>query len=272
MLYFSVNGIQSSHIELNDRGFAYGDGIFTTAKILNGNIQQLSAHIARLSDGCDYLNIHGIDYDALQQEVISEALKYKLAVLKIIISAGCGGRGYSRIGAASPTVVVSVHDYPNHYDGWQKDGITLGDCLLKIGHNPLMKGIKHLNRLEQVLIRQELDKREENELVVYDLNNQIVEASAGNIFWITDNTIYTPDLSNAGVNGLMRAMIIERCSEIERLKPVDFITSTRACLDNADSIFICNSVMGIVPIKRYNGKPKSLAPVFKLQSLLNNLL
>ena len=240
--------------------------------IADGNSQQLNSHIVRLMHSCRCLCIGNVSFTSLKKELITIASKHKLAVLKVIITAGSGGRGYSRKGASSPTIVISIHEFPTHYDKWHSEGITLGDSSLKIGLNPLLAGLKHLNRLEQVLIRKELDEKPEDDIVVYNVNSHIVEVSAGNIFWLIAGKLYTPELSNAGVDGLMRQFIIEKASRIPSIEPVNVVSNKQESLAKADSIFVCNSVMGIVPIKSYNGNSKSIAPIIELQSLFESLL
>ena len=248
MLYCSINGQQVDLLSAKNRGFNYGDGLFTTAKIFKGEIEMLAQHIQRLDEGCAWLNIPTISLSELSQELIAIALPYSKAVIKIVITAGEGGRGYSRIGISLPTVAISISSFPDYYDEWQKSGINVGISQLKLGINPMLGNIKHLNRLEQVLIRQELDQRVEDELLVTNIDGFVIEASGANVFWLTDDKLYTPNISHSGVAGLMRAKILAR---LPHTIIKDF---TLDDLHHVQAMFICNSVMGIVPIKTFNGK------------------
>jgi 4-amino-4-deoxychorismate lyase len=252
VLYSSINGQPIDLLSVRNRGFNYGDGLFTTAKIFNGEIEMLTEHLQRLDDGCVFLKIPMVSISELSQELKTVALSYSKAVIKIIITAGEGGRGYSRIGTSSPTVIISVSAFPEHYENWQKNGINLGISQLQLGINPMLGNIKHLNRLEQVLIRQELDHRDEDEILVTNINGLVIETSGANVFWLTNDKLYTPNISHSGVAGLMRAKILSN-------KPNTIIKDfTLEDLQQVQAMFICNSVMGIVPIKIFNGKLLSI--------------
>ncbi|WP_286235732.1 aminodeoxychorismate lyase [Thalassotalea sediminis] len=258
MLYCSLNGKSTEVIEISDRGLAYGDGVFTTAKIVNGIVTDLSLHLARLKHSCEVLTITAVDWNALTRELTTQAASLSLAVAKVIITAGSGGRGYSRIGANKPNVIVSLHDFPKHYLPWQKSGISLGKAKTQLGVNPLLAGIKHLNRLEQVLVRKELDESDWQDLIVCDIYGVVVETSCANIFWLKDKRIFTPKLDRAGVAGLLRNKILDQFPDIE------IVQVDSSDLENTDGMIVCNSVMGCVPVKEYNGNalPLSLAVDF----------
>ncbi|WP_440877426.1 aminodeoxychorismate lyase [Thalassotalea sp. PLHSN55] len=262
MLYCSVNFQDQQHTSAFDRGLAYGDGIFTTAKINQGKVELYHQHLTRLKNGCKRLALSNVDFGKLEQEITEVAKKFPLAVLKVLISAGQGGRGYSRIGCSEPTVIVSVHEFPSHYQLWQQQGINVGDSKTLLGLNPLLAGIKHLNRLEQVIVRQELDQREEDDLLVYDLNHQLVEATSGNVFWFKAGQLYTPRITDAGISGLQRDQILAAFPDAKQVK------IEQSALDRIDAMFICNCVMGIVPVKFYNQQTLSLDLVTSVQQRL----
>ncbi|NQZ79775.1 MAG: aminodeoxychorismate lyase [Colwellia sp.] len=245
MYYQSVNGKQEQYISITNRGLAYGDGVFTTAKVLNGKVQLLAAHLERLMDSCLKLHIALPDMDKVAIELIDVAQRFELAVLKVIITAGLGGRGYSRQGCSSSMVIITFHPFPEHYHIWQTKGVELGLSNFKLGLNPSLMGLKHLNRLEQVMIRRELDHQPEDDLLVTNISGHIVETSCANIFWLKAGQYYTPDLSESGVEGLIRNIILKNI-------PSTHIVKTQISnLDNIEAMFICNSVMGIIPVRRY---------------------
>ncbi len=261
MLYCSIDGQQQELLSVKNRGFSYGDGLFTTAKIVNGKVEMLPQHLQRLIDGCEQLNIPAINFDQLRQELKQVASSFTKAVIKVVITSGEGGRGYSRLGVGPATVVISVTAFPEHYDNWQQTGINLATSKLQLGLNPMLTGIKHLNRLEQVLIRQELDQRSEDDLLVTNINDHIIETSCANIFWLIDERLYSPKIISSGVAGLMRAALLEK---LPNTVIKDFVL---ADLQQAQAMFICNSVMGIVPIKRFNGKLLAVDKINQFQSL-----
>ncbi|WP_286268801.1 aminodeoxychorismate lyase [Thalassotalea hakodatensis] len=253
MLYCSLNGIRTEDISITDRGLAYGDGVFTTAKIVDGTILLLMEHIERLKESCARIALSDIDWHALKAELVKQSTAFPLAVLKVMITAGTGGRGYSRIGVSKPNVIVMVHEFPKHYIDWQQAGVSIGIAKTRLGINPNLAGIKHLNRLEQVLIRKELDESQWQDLIVTDVQNNIVETSCANVFWIKNNDVFTPELGSSGVSGLLRNQTIRQLSEIKLIKePLDSLV-------DIDAMIICNSVMGYVPVKNFNGHTLSLS-------------
>lgn len=248
MKFCLVNGIQQNHIDIENRGLAYGDGLFTTAKILNGNIQYLAQHIERLISGCEKLGINSPSSDELTDQLVSIAKNYSLAVLKVMIIANSGGRGYARSQSNNHDLVIMVHDYPKHYDVLAHTGIRLGVSKQKIGLNPMLAGLKHLNRLEQVLLRQELSTREEDDLLVTNINNEVIEATSANVFFYLNDKLYTPDVSQSGVNGIMRQAILQRY-------PVTIVKSVSLNeIAQVQAMFVCNCVMGVIPIANFNGR------------------
>jgi len=262
MYYQSVNGIEEKHILISDRGLAYGDGVFTTAKLLNGKVQLLAAHLDRLIDSCQKLNIVLPDIDKVTIELTNIASHFELAVVKVMVTAGQGGRGYSRQGCSSSNVIITVHPFPEHYHLWQTKGVELGLSNFKLGLNPSLAGLKHLNRLEQVMIRRELDQKPEDDLLVTNISGQIVETSCANIFWQKAGQYYTPDLSESGVAGLIRRFILETTPDIQIVK------ANLDELSHADAMFICNSVMGIVPVRRYQNRDLDINKVLNFKSKL----
>lgn len=250
MLYSEINGQVAEQVSITDRGFNYGDGVFTTAKISQGKVELLNRHMLRLQKSCEALGILSFSRNDTRQQTLRTRLQhlaksYELAVIKVVITAGQGGRGYSRQGCSEPNIIISASEFPEHYITWQAQGITLGLSQQKIGVSPMLAEFKHLNRLEQVLIRQELDQSEFNDLLVLNVENHVVETSCANIFLLKGEQCVTSDLTKSGVAGLMRAEIIANQQNVQ-IKPV----SIEDMLE-ADGLFISNSVMGIVAVKSF---------------------
>ncbi|WP_448556558.1 aminodeoxychorismate lyase [Thalassotalea montiporae] len=261
-------------ISTSDRALAYGDGLFTTAKIADGKVLNLSAHIERLLSGVQRLAID-VELSGLKRRLAELAKDYPLAVLKVLISAGEGGRGYSRLGCSKGKVIISIHEFPVHYNTWHQQGINLGLAKTTLGVNPLLAGIKHLNRLEQVLVRQELDEREEDDVLVSNCLGHIIEASAGNVFWLTKqqaslatsgekSSWLTPNLSMSGVDGLARQYLIQQLNKSDKYS-VEIVEQKELVMSDINSMLVCNSVLGIAPVHEFAGSALSIAPVHQLQ-------
>ncbi len=266
MLFCSVNGQKVNSISVADRGFCYGDGVFTTAKIINGQVECLSAHIRRLKQARTKLLLPAIDFTSLTQDIINLAQSYPLAVLKITITAGQGGRGYTRKDDATANVIISIFTFPDYYPRWQKQGIKLGLSEQRMGINPMLHAIKHLNRLEQVLLRNELEQSDEDELLVLNINDHITETTSANVFWFINDQLYTPDITASGVSGLMREFILE-------MLPNTLVGNfSLTDINQADEIFICNALMHIVPVRTFNKQLLSMEKVHFLQKKLQKKL
>lgn len=251
-----------SSVSIFDRGLSYGDGCFTTGLIINAKVQMLEQHLNRLNSHSAKLGIQQININVLREKMLTAALNIELGVIKVIITAGVGGRGYSRIGCGEPQMIVSVHPYPEHYHQWQQSGITLALSEQQLSKSPMLAGLKHLNRLEQVLLRQELDQKQCEELLVTDIDGVITECCSANIFWRVSGQWYTPQITFAGVAGLMRAKL---------LYYVPDIIETRAQLNdlvNVDAMFITNAILGIVPVRQFCDVTLDISSVKRIQDKL----
>jgi 4-amino-4-deoxychorismate lyase len=243
---FLVNGSFATTISVQDRGLTLGDGFFTTLYLNNQQPALWSFHVARLREGCARLKLPLPDVDLLYEQCCQLASDYNEACGKIIITRGTGGRGYSPQGCETPTVIVSVHPYPAHYHDWQRNGISLGVAEQQLGCQPMLAGLKTLNRLEQVLLKNELDERGIPEAIVLDWQDHVVETVTANLFWRKGEQIFTPDLKLSGVCGVMRAFVIQQLTNWRyTVTPVS--TGLAAVLD-ADEVWITNALMGVVPV------------------------
>ncbi|MDD1795699.1 aminodeoxychorismate lyase [Enterovibrio makurazakiensis] len=244
-----LNGQLADFLPIADRGLQYGDGCYTTMLVNDGVVRSWSRHLARLKANTAKLGIDGVDWQQVATSAESVAFSQKhesKSIVKIIVTRGSGGRGYSPKGCHTPNVVVSSHAYPSHYQQWKEQGIQMVMLNQRLGLSSLA-GLKHLNRLEQVLIKQELDTQDIDDGVVCDLNGKLVEASASNLFWRKGNALFTPDLSLSGVEGTMRAEVIH-AAPLEGFD-VNIVTVDADTIFSADEVFITNAVMGLVPVR-----------------------
>lgn len=242
-----VNGVESETLPINDRSTQYGDGFFTTMKVESGEIRLWPFHLERLVISAQRLGIASPNWEDIENQVHAIAKMISLGGIKILISRGAGGRGYSPEGCDNTQVVISDFQYPAHYKQWQEKGIELGVSTVRLGlSSPLLAGMKHLNRLEQVLIKNDISKTAYLDAIVLDLNNHVIETSIGNLFWIKGDRIFTPKLSFSGVEGVMKKHIQQLAKEFQlELEEVSVALSE---LEKADEVFITNALFEIVPI------------------------
>ncbi|MGL4269005.1 MAG: aminodeoxychorismate lyase, partial [Plesiomonas sp.] len=154
-----INGNPAETIAATDRGLAYGDGCFTTGRVRRGRLQLEQAHLDRLWQACERLFITPPEREQLQDEIRQQASLLHDGVLKVLLTRGSGGRGYSTQGCDTTLRMISTSVWPAHYTRWQQQGIVLGESNIPLACHPLLAGIKHLNRLEQVLIRRQIDQQ-----------------------------------------------------------------------------------------------------------------
>lgn len=249
----------------NDRAVHYGDGFFTTMGVKNGCVYLKDYHIARLHRDSRRIGLPSIDID-IEQVIDNYAHQHANGVIKLVISAGVGGRGYARPNELNPNVFLSSSAIPEHYASWQQQGIVLGVSAYQLARQPLTAGVKHLNRLEQVFIKQHIPKTVDD-VIVSDTLGNIVEVSSANIFWYRNGCWYTPSLEASGVQGVMRAFIIDTLNQ--HSQPVEIVSDKLQSLLLAEAVFICNALMQIVPVTAINNDGDithfAIEPVKKLQ-------
>lgn len=250
-----VNGQVQNNLSLADRALHYGDGVFETIRVREGKSAFWHQHLARLTHSCNRLKIP-LASDQLEREVaLVLGSSPSDGVLKIIVSRGCGGRGYTPPEPPSPTRIVQFHPLPADYDSKAIHGIRAIVCNHPISSNSALAGIKHLNRLDQVMASMEL-RSGVDEGLMCDESGHLIEGIKSNVFVVMQSQVLTPDLTLSGVAGIMRAVIIEILSQMNR--QVEVRTIDLSELRSASEVFVCNSVMGIWPVTEIEWGGKEL--------------
>jgi 4-amino-4-deoxychorismate lyase len=245
---FLLNGEPKHTIDVADRGFQYGDGLFETIEVFNGKPLFLDRHLKRLANGCQRLLIPTPDSVLLTEEARQLSSGSERAVLKLIVTRGCGGRGYRQPRQILPTRLFSLHPYPDYPSSFQTDGINARFCKHRLGISPALAGIKHMNRLEQIMARAEWQDEDIQEGIMQDGNDYVVEGTMSNLFLVKDGVLCTPTLTECGVAGIVREIVME----LARLGNIPLCEKKldKEALIRADEIFVTNSVMGIWPVKQ----------------------
>lgn len=237
-----------AEIAADDRGLAYGDGCFETLRLSPAGAPLWAWHRARLLRTAARLDIEASDNaldEALEQ---AQARCNGPAVLKLILTRGSGGRGYATPAEAAPRLLASLHPLPVRPESDLREGIITGLCQQRLATNPALAGLKHLNRLEQVLARQEVQRAGWAEGLMLDEHGRPVEFTSMNLFARFGDRLWTPRLDQAGVAGVARAVILERLAPARGLL-IDQRMRPLSQLRQADEVFACNSVAGILPVR-----------------------
>lgn len=247
---FLVNGIPSHSVALTDRSFQYGDGCFTTMLVKDGFPEFWQSHCDRMNDCLDVLQIskpNWVQVLTWVQQAIHGFEYHEKCGVKLHVSRGSGGRGYGIDGAQEARITVSTFGYPERYASWQRDGIDLGISSVALGHTPMLAGHKHNNRLEQVLVKAEIEQREWQDALVLDITNNVIETSMANIFWSNaKGEWFTPLLDKAGVAGVMRRHVLKQLEALSLDCNVE--AASLSVLETAQEVFITNSLLQIVPV------------------------
>ena len=241
-----VNGQQSDVISLLDRGLHYGDGLFETIAVVHHEMPLWDRHYHRLSRGCEQLGIEPPGQSLLEKEIRQLTEKSARLVVKLMITRGEGGKGYFPADTEA-TRVVLARPWPEYDENVYSDGIDLHLCETKLATGELLSGLKHLNRLEQVLAARETAEKGFIEGVVCDVDGYVVEGVASNLFWISEGQLSTPVIDRSGVAGVMREEVIDQANALKI--PVHEVRATPDVLQEADALFLTNAVIGIVPVR-----------------------
>lgn len=246
-----VNGRPARTIGVNDRGLLYGDGLFETVAVLKGSPAEIDRHLERLLNGCDRLGIVAPDVACLRSEIAQVCAGAARAVMKIIVTRGQGGRGYHPASQGEPTRIVTLGAWPEYPRDFYEHGIAACSCRTRLSRNPRLAGMKHLNRLEQILARGEWED-EYQEGLLMDTEGHVIEGTMSNLFMVVNGALHTPALEQAGVAGIMRARILEAAAGTRIVALVRDLNLDD--IKTADAMFFCNSLIGIWPVRRFNGR------------------
>jgi len=244
-----INGQFSESLSVQDRGLHYGDGVFETLAIQQRQPLCWDKHYARLKTGCIRLGLECPPADLLFSEAAQIYGDTGLSVLKIILTRGQGDRGYRPPDKQNPlSRILAIYPWPDFPAKNPVAGVRTRLCNTRLGHNPQLAGIKHLNRLEQVLARSEWNDPGIAEGLMRDTQNNIIEGTMSNLFIISGNQLITPDLTGCGIAGIIRECILDLAEDMGLQTSITTLTDAK--LYTADEIFLCNSVIGIWPVRQ----------------------
>lgn len=250
-----INGQRDAAWPVFDRGLQFGDGLFETMLCRDGAAVHFEQHWQRLQLGCRRLGIRCPDIAAPVRAAIAEQGAAR-AIAKLIVTRGSSRRGYQAPQPECPNWTLTVAEAPPAAD--YAGGVALHLCATRLPADPLLAGVKHLNRLHQVLARREWDQ-EYHDGLLCSHDGAVIEGCAHNLFIVERGRLATPDLSQAGVDGIMRQQVLAWCrahglaTAVERLLPSRVLA--------ADEVFITNSLNGVVPVRAIGGTTFQPGPV-----------
>jgi|TARA_B110000208_G_C11800390_1_gene441830 4-amino-4-deoxychorismate lyase len=248
-----VNGSFSAPISPLDRGFAYGDGVFRTIKIINGLPEHWPMHYQTLFADCSAIGIVCPSADTFISDFkkIFDVDEFS-AVVKIIVTRGEGERGYNPPAITMPMRVMIKSSMPDYPEVNFSEGVVLHLCDTRIAHQPKLAGIKHLNRLDNVLARMEWHDPKVAEGVMLDMEGNVIECTAANIVARYGDTLITPKLDQCGVAGITRKQILAHAKRLELNTAIERMNLKD--LHSADEVVICNSLFGAWQVRKLAGQ------------------
>jgi 4-amino-4-deoxychorismate lyase len=261
-----VDGQPASGLSVHDRGVAYGDGLFETMKVVYGQAQLLDRHLDRLALGCQRFAIP-CDRDVLRSQIVAFTTALGTGVAKLIVTRGDGRRGYGPSPTGQPRTVLLGSPLPEYPVEHSQTGIHLYPCSTRLAEQPALAGLKHLNRLEQVLARAEWQNPAFAEGLMRDTSGRVIEAVFSNLFLVRSDLLMTPSLERCGVAGVMRAELLQRAQQAGVRTQIGDISLEQ--LLGADEVFVCNSLYGIWPVRQFEA---SVWPVGLLTRKLQRLV
>lgn len=235
-------------VDSSDRGLAYGDGLFETLAVHRGRARYLARHLDRLARGCERLALPLPDVGELRRRLEQLAAGLDRGVLKLVLTRGTGPRGYAPPAQPVPTVILTAAALSSPPPA-EISLTTLAVCL---GENEKLAGIKHLCRLEQVLGQLELQTIDADEGLMLSTSGAVIGGTSRNLFAVFGRRLVTPELSRAGIEGVMRRSVLEICPSLG----IDAETGVldRAALDGADELFLTNALVGVQSVSRLDGR------------------
>lgn len=221
----------------DDRGLAYGDGLFETMRVHAGRVPLWPRHRERLIRGAQRLTLSLPPMDVVEAQVDDAIAGCDAGVLKLLVTRGSGGRGYAPPDGPIPTWMLALHPLPT----MRARDLRLHWCVTTLAVQPALAGIKHCNRLEQVLARAECAQAGCDEGLMSSTAGDVVCATSANLLALRDGRWLTPPVDACGVAGVCRGWLLETgLVEVARLTPTQ--------VETAGALALCNAVRGILPV------------------------
>ena len=240
-----INGEPTELISVRDRGLQYGDGCFETIRLHRKIPLLLPLHLDRLKNTCRALNI-SVDFEVLLRELhLLLAECPASGVIKILITRGAGDRGYRPNDQANAVRIIQYFSMPSGNEAKTEQGIVVTVCQHRLSENRITAGLKHLNRLDQVLASRELSSIFDEGLC-QDQGGNLIEATRSNVLLVANGVLISPKLDKAGVEGIMLSYLQQRFSESGKAVHRREVSLTE--LTHASELFLCNSVFGVWPV------------------------
>ncbi len=272
MINFNGNIIDDSIkvFKVSNRNFRYGDGIFETIKVLGKTIHFLEEHYLRLTSSMRLLNmeipiIFSIEFFKSEILKIINVKSFESSRVRFTVYRTDGGLYLPKSNKIEYVIEVDELNPSNRKN-----------CKIDIFRDfyinqDLLSTIKTSNKIINVLASIFASENNFDNCVLINRNNNIVEAMNGNVFVVNNKLIKTPPLSEGCIDGIIRKKLLEILKkQTEYILAETEIHSLK--LENADEVFITNSIIGIQAVSNYKNYKYNNLVSKKLTELLDELV
>lgn len=251
-MYVSINGKLSEKdalcISPFSQGLRYGYGIFETLKILNDKVFYFQEHWERMHDGCRILNL-SLDKKAATVErdcyALARANRTTSGVLRMLYF-----QNFAR-----NDLLITTEPLPYTPERYAR-GFHLCTADTPRAFNTPLRSIKTSNYLENLLAREAAKKRGYDEALFLNTRGEISEGTVSNIFFVIEEEIFTPSMGCGILPGIMRSKTLEMIRDLGL--PLHLGLYSKELLDRSEEIFLTNSLLGIMPVSKFNHKALDL--------------
>lgn len=242
-----LNGQLATTIDARDRGLAYGDGVFRTLALRDGALEAWSLQWAKLASDCAALSLDCPDELSWRQAIRLAVGELRNAAIKLMVTRGTGTRGYAYPQPRQCNWLVLVGELPVYDSRLQTQGVSVRWCDLRLSSQPRLAGIKHLNRLENVLARNEWSDPDIREGLLLDQQERVIEGTMSNLLLLSGSVLRTPLLDQSGVAGVMRERLLDSAQRLGWQVQMTDISVDQVLI--ADEVGLCNSLIGVWPVR-----------------------
>lgn len=227
---------------LSNRAINYGDGLFETILLCHQKIALWDLHFKRLNEGLARLNLESIPKALIHTKILSLINDDNCYVIKLVVFRDGRKRGYGSQ-AKKVHFYITVNPFVE-----QQVSQVLTVSSIQLSRQKNLAGLKHLNRLEQVLAAQKLNGCDYSDAIMLNDKQHVIETISKNILLIKDQKIYTPKLNKCGVYGVALSWLQKQGYKLIR-KKIEFKS-----MQKYDGLMVCNSIVGFTSISKIDNK------------------
>jgi branched-chain amino acid aminotransferase len=260
-------------IGAQSRGLRYGDGLFETIKLKDGQLLHADEHFARLWQGLQLLQFavpRQFSPTMLEDQILTLAQKNRLPSARVRLTVYRGNGGLYDPQSHAPQYIIEATELPQGNGAWNSNGLVLGMYADVRKSCDLVANIKHNNYLPYLMAALHAKTEKWNDAIVLNTHGRICDTTIANIFMVKDQMVITPALAEGCVAGVMRKQVLA----LLRQHPIE--AQERAIepaeLLQADEVFVTNAIYGLRWVQQVNDAMYGNGLTQKIYSLLQSTI